>query len=629
MAKQGFKETASNVYIYQEQTASAAIGLDSADSNKFKINASSTTGATATGSSSIIIDGSTNGDITLTPKGTGNLVVSGVYLNAVSTTVGVTIIDSTGVLGSTAQGADDTVLIGQTGGSPIFSDSPSVTKITINDAPVDPTDGANKSYVDAVASGFTFVAQTLVATTANLTATYANGAAGVGATLTNSGVQAALSIDGVALSLTNRVLVKDQTTQFQNGIYTVTTVGTGATNWVLTRATDYDQAAEIFPGQIIPVTSGTVNANTSWLQTETVTTIGTDPIIFIPFTLNGSSFLLKADNLSDVASASASRSNLGLTNVATQNVVQHAVIVGGSADALTSLTVGTTGQVLIGSSAADPAFGALGVNSGLTQHGVLLGQNNSAITAVTNGTTGQVLVASTGADPAWGTVSLTSGVTGVLPIANGGTNASSMATVDGVVYYDGTRLVTTSVGTVGQVLTSNGAGMAPTFENAGSGSGAVIVTVYDTPGAYTWTANASTKVVEIFGWGGGGAGGILTNPLVNKSWGGGGGGTMYYKVPIQFLNSPVSGVVGLGGSNYIFGRTGNGQPSTFGSFSTGPGGFGGGAAGDGTGAGLNGGYVVSSTANWSFDSTPTSPNSGIYVANPLRFGNILPSAGRS
>ena len=55
-----------------------------------------------------------------------------------------------------------------------------------------------------------------------------------------------------------------------------------------------------------------------------------------------------------------------------------------------------------------------------------------------------------------------------IAIANGGTNATSMTNTDGVVYYDGTRLVTTTVGTSGQILTSNGAGVAPSFQAAGS-----------------------------------------------------------------------------------------------------------------------------------------------------------------
>jgi hypothetical protein len=64
---------------------------------------------------------------------------------------------------------------------------------------------------------------------------------GVGATLTNAGAQAALQIDGVNLATTNRVMVRLQTNGAENGVYTVTTVGDGSTNWVLTRATDSDR----------------------------------------------------------------------------------------------------------------------------------------------------------------------------------------------------------------------------------------------------------------------------------------------------------------------------------------------------------------------------------------------------
>jgi len=62
--------------------------------------------------------------------------------------------------------------------------------------------------------------------------------------------------------------------------------------------------------------------------------------------------------------------------------------------------------------------------------------------------------------------------TSPLPIEEGGTNAVTMGTTDGVVYYDGTSLVTTSAGTANQVLTSNGAGVAPTYQ---AGAGMVLL----------------------------------------------------------------------------------------------------------------------------------------------------------
>lgn len=106
-----------------------------------------------------------------------------------------------------------------------------------------------------------------------------------------------------------------------------------------------------------------------------------------------------------------------------------------------------------------------------------------------------------------GTFTETISITGVIPIANGGTNASSFATTDGTVYYDGTRLVTTATGNAGQVLTSNGVGVAPTYQNAvgnlstltGNSGGAVGPTAFNitTVGGnnITVTGNAGTSTM--------------------------------------------------------------------------------------------------------------------------------------
>ena len=135
-------------------------------------------------------------------------------------------------------------------------------KITNLGDPSSDQDAATKKYVDDVAQGLNVHDSVVAGSTANLTATYSNGTSGVGATLTNSGTQAALTLDGVSLSSGNRVLIKNQTTTSQNGIYTVTNVGSGSTNWVLTRATDFDQAAEIGGGDFTFVEQGTSYNNT-------------------------------------------------------------------------------------------------------------------------------------------------------------------------------------------------------------------------------------------------------------------------------------------------------------------------------------------------------------------------------
>jgi len=99
-----------------------------------------------------------------------------------------------------------------------------------------------------------------LATTTNLTAVYANGSSGVGATLTNNGTLGALSVDGTAVVLNDRVLVKNQTTAAQNGIYTVTNTGSSVAAWVLTRATDADQNTKI-GGAVVIASLGTTNGS--------------------------------------------------------------------------------------------------------------------------------------------------------------------------------------------------------------------------------------------------------------------------------------------------------------------------------------------------------------------------------
>lgn len=154
--------------------------------------------------------------------------------------------------------------------------------------PLSANDAVNKQYADNIAAGLNPIDGVVCATTASLTATYANGTAGVGATLTNSGALAAFSVDGVSPTVGQRVLVKNQASAFQNGIYNLTTVGSGAVAWVLTRSTDYNTPSVIEPGDLIAVQSGTANTGSSWLQTATVTTIGTDAINFSAFFLPSS-----------------------------------------------------------------------------------------------------------------------------------------------------------------------------------------------------------------------------------------------------------------------------------------------------------------------------------------------------
>ncbi len=161
-------------------------------------------------------------------------------------------------------------------------------ELILNATPVDPLAAVTKQYADAISQGLNFKQPCYAASTANLNATYDNGTLGVGATLTNAGANAAFTLDGTTPALNSRILVKDQTTQEDNGIYSLTTVGDGSTPWVLTRTTDYDEVAEIYPGNFILITTGTANQNSGWIQVDVVSAIGTDPIAFAEYGASGS-----------------------------------------------------------------------------------------------------------------------------------------------------------------------------------------------------------------------------------------------------------------------------------------------------------------------------------------------------
>jgi hypothetical protein len=141
----------------------------------------------------------------------------------------------------------------------------------------------NKSYVDAIAEGLHVHASVRAATTGTLatltggTVTYDNGTSGVGATLT---LQNALTTLDTTYSVQSgdRILVKDQANTAHNGIYTI-----DATLTILTRADDFNTTTEIASGDFLFVTEGTLNGGNGYVQTEVTTSIGTSPILFEQF----------------------------------------------------------------------------------------------------------------------------------------------------------------------------------------------------------------------------------------------------------------------------------------------------------------------------------------------------------
>jgi len=186
--------------------------------------------------------------------------------------------------------AANTVSI-ETGGVERFKVENSTITTTVPIAlPADPTlalQAATKQYVDTLAaSGIHFHQPVRVESPVNLNATYNNGSSGVGATLTNAGAQAALVIDGVTVATNDRVLVYQQTTQTQNGIYVVTDTGSGSTNWVLTRSSDantyvINSANGLSEGSTVFVQEGTTGAGETYTcNTSGVITFGTTNITF-------------------------------------------------------------------------------------------------------------------------------------------------------------------------------------------------------------------------------------------------------------------------------------------------------------------------------------------------------------
>lgn len=115
---------------------------------------------------------------------------------------------------------------------------------------------------------------------------YNNGTAGVGATITYTGVVFnPFGTDGTSPPINSRILVKDQTSgsRVQNGVYVLTTVGatSGSIPYVLTRSTDYNLATQILAPNVISVLNGSTLAGTTWIESDAVNTIGVD---FINFT---------------------------------------------------------------------------------------------------------------------------------------------------------------------------------------------------------------------------------------------------------------------------------------------------------------------------------------------------------
>jgi hypothetical protein len=224
-----------------------------------------------------------------------------------------------------------------------------VTGLTLSGglATADPTASlglATKQYVDVVTAGINFHAPVVAASITNLGVTYNNGTSGVGATLTADTLRAFNTLDGQSVSVGNRVLIKDQTTQTQNGIYTLTNNGSaGVTAWILTRSTDGDNsvAGEMANGDVIFTIGGTVNAGKTFVNSSTgAITIGTTNITYSSYyaglpTQTGSNGLYLTTDGTTPSWAAATGAAAGTYTAAT--------VVVNSTGKITSISTGSSG----------------------------------------------------------------------------------------------------------------------------------------------------------------------------------------------------------------------------------------------------------------------------------------------